>query len=281
MADPWFKFYPSDWLGGTRGLTAAETGIYITMIAMMYERAAPIDMDRRRLARLCGCPAGAFNKCLDALIDAGKIIETDAGFWNDRVGIERQEREVASQNGTDAARVRWSKQAGKSQVKQPTPDAPALPDACGADASSEARDQKEETGKPVSGASARKAPDFTPQDFDEFWAAYPHRNGKKTKRHDAERAFAKAIKAGATVEQIAAGIESMHRDPDVIRGYARDPTSWLNQRGWTDEIPENTGAAYGNRTPRQAHLNASQSDAAARRVAFAAATPRSPNPNWQ
>ena len=37
VADPWFKFYPSDWLGGTRGLTAEETGVYITMIAMMYE----------------------------------------------------------------------------------------------------------------------------------------------------------------------------------------------------------------------------------------------------
>lgn len=34
--------YPSDWLAGTRGLTPAETGIYITLVCMMYERQADL-----------------------------------------------------------------------------------------------------------------------------------------------------------------------------------------------------------------------------------------------
>ncbi len=76
---------------------------------------------------------------------------------------------------------------------------------------------------------------FPKQVFQDFWDAYPHRNGKK-KRPDAEKAFSKAIKGGATVEQIAQGVEAMRHDPDVQRGYARDPTTWLNQKGWTDEF---------------------------------------------
>ena len=60
-------FFPSDWLAGTRGMTAAETGVYITLIAMMYERAEPLNFDRPKLARLCGIPAGSFRQVLSAL----------------------------------------------------------------------------------------------------------------------------------------------------------------------------------------------------------------------
>lgn len=75
------------------------------------------------------------------------------------------------------------------------------------------------------------------QHFQDFWDAYPHRGGKK-KRAAAEMAFSKAIKAGATLQDIATGVEDMRKDPDVQRGYARDPTTWLNQKGWTDEFSE-------------------------------------------
>lgn len=75
--------------------------------------------------------------------------------------------------------------------------------------------------------------------FPAFWAAYPHRQGKKTKRDEAEKAFAKALGGGATVAEIAAGVEALRRDPDTARGYQRGPVPWLNQRGWLDEIPEN------------------------------------------
>jgi hypothetical protein len=86
--------------------------------------------------------------------------------------------------------------------------------------------------------------------FSDFWDAYPHRQGKKTKRHDAKRAFLKAIKSGATIQQIADGVEALKRDPDTARGYQRAPVTWLNQRGWQDEIPENfdQGGRYDNGT---------------------------------
>jgi uncharacterized protein YdaU (DUF1376 family) len=80
-----------------------------------------------------------------------------------------------------------------------------------------------------------QSPSFSASDFQDFWDAYPHRNGKKN-RTGAEKSFARAIKAGATLEQIAAGVSSMQNDPDVRRGFPRDPTTWLNQKGWTDEF---------------------------------------------
>lgn len=86
MADPWFKFYPSDWLAGTRGLSAAETGVYITLISMMHEREAPLDMDDTRLARLCGLPARNFRRAIEALMDQGKLVKMDGGLWASVIG---------------------------------------------------------------------------------------------------------------------------------------------------------------------------------------------------
>ncbi len=80
-ATPFIKFYPSDWLGGTRGLTAAEAGIYITLVCLMYERGAPVEEDHGRLARQCGCTKAPFLRCLDNLIEQGKVIRTEAGLW--------------------------------------------------------------------------------------------------------------------------------------------------------------------------------------------------------
>ena len=68
------SFYPSDWLAGTRGMTAAQMGVYITLIAMMYERAGPIRCDdMAKLARLCGTSASALKGLLESLISDGKI----------------------------------------------------------------------------------------------------------------------------------------------------------------------------------------------------------------
>ncbi len=78
-------------------------------------------------------------------------------------------------------------------------------------------------------------PTFSKQDFQDFWDAYPHRGGKKN-RAGAEKAFSKAIKSGVSVAEIADGVRGMANDPDVQRNYARDPTTWLNQKGWTDEF---------------------------------------------
>lgn len=74
--------------------------------------------------------------------------------------------------------------------------------------------------------------------FQAFWDAYPHRNGQKKNRKGAEAKFAKAVKSGASADQIMAGVKAMMADPDVQRGFARDAATWLNQEGWKDERKE-------------------------------------------
>jgi uncharacterized protein YdaU (DUF1376 family) len=104
-----FALYPSDWLAGTRGMTAAETGVYTTLIMMMYERGEPLQMDRPRLARLCGIPAGSFSRVLASLIADGKLIEgaADGALWNERVGKELAISLQKSGAAKAAADTRW------------------------------------------------------------------------------------------------------------------------------------------------------------------------------
>lgn len=133
--------YPSDWLAGTRGLTPAETGVYITLVCMMYERQAPLNFDPARLARMCNCPAGTFRKILSVLLDEGKLVEVPEGLWQARVEREivaaRSAMDAASDQGRKAAEARWSKaktqsdrvenakvkpQSDKQQRSQHTPE---------------------------------------------------------------------------------------------------------------------------------------------------------------
>lgn len=165
-ANPWFKFYPSDWLAGTRALTPAETGIYITLIAMMYERGSPIPRDDTRLARLCNCPKGAFSKAIAALIDDKKLALVDGGLWNERAEIEVRERDSRSQSASAAAKSRHRIQGQKDELNQCPVPASADPPQCESTAThARSRSQKSESNKrkpSVSKKGARLPADWSP-----------------------------------------------------------------------------------------------------------------------
>lgn len=151
MSDPWFKFYPSDWLSGTRGLTPAETGVYITLVCMMYENDGQLarpdgNQDAKggakqdtkqdakrganqdtRLARRCGCTSAAFKKILANLLAERKFIENNGFLTNERVQKELAERSNRIQKTSDAAHHKWSKTRGNGEQNQAQTSAPAYP----------------------------------------------------------------------------------------------------------------------------------------------------------
>lgn len=108
-------FYPSDWLAGTRGMTAEETGVYITLIARMYEMAGPIERDDERLYRICGCKSKrSFQKVASYLIAEGKVEEVEGQLFNERVQKEIKKVVEKSSKAKDAAEARWKKKSNKN-----------------------------------------------------------------------------------------------------------------------------------------------------------------------
>ncbi|AZV00258.1 YdaU family protein [Paracoccus kondratievae] len=155
---PFFQFYPSDWLAGTRGLSAAETGVYITLVAMMYEAEGPIPNDAKRLARLCGSTPAAFKKAVDGLIETGKLTLDDRGFSNSRVEIEIKKRTEKRAAASKSANARWN----KSQQNQQAENANASNSQCERNANQkpESREEKEE---PI--GSSKKRATRLPEDW--------------------------------------------------------------------------------------------------------------------
>lgn len=159
MSDsPFFQFYPSDWLAGTRGLTAAETGVYITLVAMMYENEGPVPDDAKRLARLCGSTPAAFKKAIDGLVSTGKITVDERGFFNRRVEIEIEKRSEKRASASASANARWK----KTQQNQYKDDANASETQCERNANQkpDTREEKEEAN-----ASSKKRGSRLPADW--------------------------------------------------------------------------------------------------------------------
>lgn len=75
--------------------------------------------------------------------------------------------------------------------------------------------------------------------FEEFWNAFPHRNGRKENRKGAEEKYRAAVRSGVSEQNLIDAANAYRTDPQVVRGYGRGPVPWLNQRGWEDEAAEN------------------------------------------
>lgn len=223
MSAAWIKFYPSDWLSGTRGLNAAETGVYITLIAMMYEREGPVPNEPKRLARQIGMTAGAFEKVIEELLGQGKILLTEEGFWKDRVAKEIKNREEKSESAKTSAQTRWQ----KSKKKQTQFDANASETQCEVDATRyqipEERDKSlsyaqvsEEILKIIPKAKARMAP-------------------KKTIPK-----LVKTILAKTPPESLLSAVKACYTHPDSTREdgqYAPAIYKFLNTGMWENWMP--------------------------------------------
>lgn len=142
MSDtPFIKFFPSDFLAGTSGLTPAERGVYITILCLMWDGGGPVALDDGRLARRCGMPKAAYLKAKKALIEEGKLVATPDGLSNKRAEQTLMDRLNRIQTATHAARQRWGAGSEKSEQNQDAVDPNALPEQCRDDAKPEARSQ--------------------------------------------------------------------------------------------------------------------------------------------
>ncbi len=95
--DPAFLFYPSDFLTGTMFMSNEQIGIYIRLLCSQHQHGGIIDKI-------------SFNSLTngnDLLVS--KFIETETGFYNERLTIEMEKRNKKSNNMSQTARDVWAK----------------------------------------------------------------------------------------------------------------------------------------------------------------------------
>jgi uncharacterized protein YdaU (DUF1376 family) len=170
---PWVRFFASDWLAGTRGMTAAETGVYITLIATMYERAEPLPRDDSRLARVCGLPTRNFAAILDQLIADGKITLVDgANLWGRKVDLEVSNRSARAERGRLAATAKHEQKQSRNSAsaprKQPASSSQTVPRARTQEPEPDSKDE-ESLEAPQRKRAARLPPEWAPSEADKDW----------------------------------------------------------------------------------------------------------------
>ena len=125
---PYIPFYPGKWLGRTAKLSAAERGVFITLICEMYERMTPLEVDYKRLARLCATTPKTFENILNELLqDSNLLVMNDGGIWNLRVEKEIENAEKKSKKQSENSKRGWEKRKeingdDKPRESHPKPD---------------------------------------------------------------------------------------------------------------------------------------------------------------
>ena len=214
---------------GIRGLSAQETGLYTMLLCRMYEESGPIEDHDLRLATYCGMRVSVYQKTLEKLVMLGKISRESGRLFNDRAGLEIQSRADDLNSAIKAGKASAEKRQ-QNQRKAATPVQRPL----------NHTDTDTDISKRDTNVSlALIAPECAePDRFNDFWDQYPHRGGAKKGKASAQKAWQKAIKARASPDQIIAGAMRYAGDRQVISGYAKDPATWLNAKGWQDDIEQ-------------------------------------------
>ena len=237
---PYFTFYPEKFMGGVRGLSAQEVGVYTMLLCRMYEEDGPVEYHTLRLSTYCGMREKTFAAVAEKLMALGKITMNDGMIFNARAAIEIADRADKLKNNSKAGKVSAEKRQGNQGVAATAVQQPF-------NHIDRDIDKKKEIGKPISAHDEK---------FDDFWQQYPHRNGAKKGKASAQKAWGAAIRARASPDDIIGGAMRYANDRQVVQGYAKDPATWINQKGWNDDIePDHPrappGASIGG--PRRPH----------------------------
>jgi uncharacterized protein YdaU (DUF1376 family) len=110
---PYIPFYPSDWLAGVADMTPAECGVYINLLAQIYDTGGPIKADFARLARRMNCPKATLTALVSGLTLVKKLTIKDGMISNERAEKEIEKRGHKAAAASESARARW----GKSEAK--------------------------------------------------------------------------------------------------------------------------------------------------------------------
>lgn len=225
------KVHRVDWradnfLVGTSMMEPNEGWLYTVIINLIYSHGEAIDCDLQWLGKVSNMHGNAVRAALRRLIRLGKIWEKDGKLMAKRCENEletaRKRMRSATENGLKGGRP--PKEI--SEVDEPTGSADLKT------TNTNTNTNKKESPEPDGSSDSKKCA-TTPRDemFETWWKGYPLKVGKIAARAK----FDIALRKGATVEELAAGVELYKRTKPPDRDWVH-PARWLYEGRWTDEV---------------------------------------------
>lgn len=220
---PSFQFYPGDWLKdpNLRRCSKAAKGMWIDMLCLMHEN------DERGVFSANGQPwsddeiasavDGNPSENLALLAELCKKgvarRRDDRSIFCQRMVKDENLRQVRAVAGSEGGKQKRSKPPSKTQAK-----AKQIPE-----------DEEEESSPPVVREAQGTQRADCALDFSAWWAAYPHKVGKKA----AEKAYETARKS-VSAKVLLDGVRAYIRTKPADRAWC-NPATWLNQGRWEDQ----------------------------------------------
>lgn len=244
MADPFLKFFTSDWRSDPRlrMCSPAARGLWIELICLMHEampyghlRVHGQPPNEAQLASLTGIREAELPDLIAELELHGVFSRTREGVIYSRKLVRMAAKSAkARKNGKAGGNPSLRKETEKPpslNLQDKPPDKPHIP---------EAIFQKKRD------ANASSSPDG----FDDFWEAFPRKVEKKA----AKARYDRAVKGGVPPERILEAARRYAKSETVLRGFSKHPTTWLNAGCWDDEEPRQASEGAAPDNPNRAFL---------------------------
>lgn len=231
----WYRHSPRDFLDGVVGMTPDMIGAYIVCLDLIYARGGPIPFEPRWLSGCMGCSTRQASALVERLVAAGKLVLADGKLANQRAETELQEQAERSaklaENGAKGGRKVGERSSNENETSAKNAPDVAISTTSqkpGSSIREEIRREKKDRANALSNLDAREAA------FEDFWRAYPKKAGKI----DARKAWAAAVKRGASPEHLAASAARYAAHPPDDPKFIPHPATWLNKGRYDDEIQE-------------------------------------------
>lgn len=102
---PWFKLDCRAWLDATRNLPPDVRGLYIDVLALIYDRDGPVPDDDRWIAHQLHISARKWRIARNVLVACGKLTVREGQLTNSRAEIEIEQRaKIRRTNAENAAK---------------------------------------------------------------------------------------------------------------------------------------------------------------------------------
>lgn len=217
----------------------------------------------------------SIEKFKDALIFSGFLDNTEGGRlilhdWNDYAGKNLQQRKKARERTQKYRDKQNALPPSRSEnetdkVSTESEKADITPSDCDSNVTHTERIQNKNVPAPCASTGQditvhnSTYPPLTPQRgeeaeqknlqekrFDEFWAAYPRKQGKGAAWKAWQKIHPDAQLHSAIMKSVKAHAKN---NPQWLKDngqYIPNPSTWLNQKRWEDEKPKETQSARGN-----------------------------------
>lgn len=250
----YYKAYPRDFFEGAVGMPGPLRGFYRMVIDLIYMHDGILLDDFHHISGHTGFGPTQCKRMMQQLIEQGKIelwAENRRYFVNKRAVSELKTSRKFQENQRNKAASRWE----NNGLTDNPASSPAIPKGI------PPQDHKTTRLRSPSDSSfqndliqihepepkPKKNQPTKPMRFDEFWNAYPKRNGVRTGKAEALAKYKIAIKSGITENELIKAAEAFAKSRKALDNFAPDPARWLNKKGWQDDIePDNTNRAQPN-----------------------------------